>query len=150
MILKNSYVRATFVVLLLTIMAGVAQANIHGPLWLFAFSGVYLGAFLVLILFFMSVISIIRESRKPTLIPTQNMGVKVSAQPGSSSYYRNRFLWSLILAVPGALLWLSAAFTTRNGGGEAYIVFIPLFMLSFAMVFLALFYGIAYLLKRGK
>ena len=150
MILKNSYVRATLIVLVLTILAGLAQANINGPLSLFALSGTFLGSFLILILACMALISLIKERRQAKLDPKYVMAPKPISQLSPSDRYKKGFVWSLIVAAPGLFFMLSAALTTRNGGGEAYIVFIPLFFVSSIAIFAALLYGIAYLFKRGK
>lgn len=150
MILKNGYVRATLLVLLLTILLGVVQANIKGPYWVFTFSGVFLGSFLVILLAFLSILSLIKERTQAKLTPMYAMAPKPARQLSTRDSYKKGFIWSLIIATPGVFFMISAALTTRNGGGEAYILVIPLFFVSFIALFAALLYGMAYLFKKGE
>jgi hypothetical protein len=143
MILKNRYVRATLIVLLLTLMTGFTQANVSGPAWMLTFTGFTIGVFITIILFIMSIFSL-RKNSKQAYISTMPTPVSEAV------IYKKRFFWCLIIAAPGVLIWSSAFFTTRNGGGEAYLAFIPLLFVSFAAILAALLYGIAFLVKRGK
>lgn len=71
-------------------------------------------------------------------------------QKDTAAYYKKRLLWCLALAAPGVLFWVFAAVSTQNGGGEAFIVFIPFFLLTFFCLFAAFLYGIAYVYKKFK
>lgn len=147
-LLKNEYFRAGLIAAALTAVAGLLQANVRGPLWLFAFAGMYLGAFLTVVLLIVSVFSVAKETRSSS----QAIELKPEVLPGSASYYKKRFIWSFVISIPGFAMWITAALTTGNGqgGGEAFIVFIPLMMLSFVMIFAMLIYGVMYLYKRKK
>lgn len=149
MLMKNTYVRATTLVLLITILLGAVQANVKGLIGILALSGSILGSFLVITLLVVSVISLISGRVRSKAAPGPAALGSIS-QSSVRDRYKKGLIWSLILATPGVFLWVLAALTTRNGGGEAFLIAIPLFFVSFAALFAALLYGIAYLLKRDK
>jgi hypothetical protein len=125
----------------ITVISGIVQANSRGVNFILAFTVTTTGLLLSIALIITSIISVIKNRKQPSAL---------SAPVPESTRYKRGFVWSVIVAAPGILIWLSAAFTTRNGGGEAYILFIPLLFVSFIALFAALLYGVAYIFKREK
>nr|WP_281720478.1 hypothetical protein [Nitrosomonas nitrosa] len=155
-VIRNSYVRATFITLLLTAILIMLFVSIGGPVQLLGGTAFLLGAFLAFVFFVMSIFSVSKQLRKAQILQKSNVtsGVNTTPspqpQPDSAAHYKRRLIWSLIVAVPGALIWLLALTTTQNGGGEAFIVFTPLFLISSLALLAALFYCIAYIYKKIK
>ncbi len=147
-IIQNKNVRATLIVGVITLILGLLQANISGPLWLLSLAGVYLGTFLTIILICVSLVSVIKDMRNSS----RALVLKPEVLPGTAAYYKRGLRWSLVIAFPGLFMWLTSIWETRGGrgGGEAFIIFIPLMFLSFVMVIPILFYGFMYLYKRSK
>lgn len=128
---------------MLAAVSGIVTVSTSGAISFVAASGLYLGLMLTVILLIVSFISIIRESRGP-------LKLRAPVVHGSAEYYKKKLIWSLLISAPGLFIALYAALTTQNGGGEAFIVFIPVMLISYVSAAIALVYGALYLFKKVK
>jgi hypothetical protein len=152
-IFKNSYVRATAVVALLTPIAGLLQANADGPIWMLSFSALYLGMFLLPILLIASIVSVARHRKEIANIQYPTTPIPLLAEKNKSINYKKRFIWCLVLAVPGLCIYLFTTISANSGdSGTEFIalIFWPLLLLSLVAVPAAVVYGLVYLLKKNK
>lgn len=134
-IFSKGYMKALLLIGLAVVVLSSAQPSMMG----LSPSDTFLGTIVATLVF----VVYYRSFRRPVKL-------KAPVQPGSSEYYKKRLILILKAASPGLFFSVYTAIVTRNGGSEAAIVFIPLFLFSYAALVVAIIYGVIFLYKKNK